>query len=261
MTLVAATTETIDAMCYDSVRGWTAKYEDHSRVKLSAYTVPEDARGPTTWRGRSRSLSWRLSSEEGVKIFDPERKTALCTDYSTTGVGYFLYQKWCSCKSDVTMCYLTGWRVTLAGSRFLHKAEANYWPTEGEMLAVAWAPHDSRFFTIGCRDLHIQTDHRALVKLLGDKRLEDIDNRRLVNLMEKTMAWNFSITWVPGTAIPGPDATSRQSQASTGEDDDFTVAVAALQIEEDEIRDLAGDMEFAAYGRGDQGGYMGAGTG
>ena len=82
MTLVAATTETIDAMCYDSVKGWTAKYEDHSRVKLSAYTVPEDARGPTTWRGRSRSLSWRLSSEEGVKIFDPERKTALCTDYS-----------------------------------------------------------------------------------------------------------------------------------------------------------------------------------
>ena len=43
MTLVAATTETIDAMCYDSVKGWTAKYEDHSRVKLSAYTVPEDA--------------------------------------------------------------------------------------------------------------------------------------------------------------------------------------------------------------------------
>ena len=43
MTLVAATTETINAMCYDSVRSWTAKYEDHSRVKLSAYTVPEDA--------------------------------------------------------------------------------------------------------------------------------------------------------------------------------------------------------------------------
>ena len=78
-----------------------------------------------------------------MKIFDPERKTAICTDYSTTGVGYFLYQKWSSCKSDVTTCCPTKWRVTLAGSRFLHKAEANYRPTEGEMLGVAWALHDS----------------------------------------------------------------------------------------------------------------------
>ena len=130
----------------------------------------------------------------------------------------------------MTTCCATGWRITLAGSRFLNKHEANYWPTEGEMLGVAWALHDTRYFTLGCRDLHIQTDHRALVKLLGDKRLEDIDNRRLVNLMEKTMAWNFSNTWVPGTAIPAPDATSRQSQASTGEDDDFTVSVAALSL-------------------------------
>ena len=77
------------------------------------------------------------------------------------------------------------------------------------MLAVAWALHDTRYFTLGCRDLHVQTDHRALVKLLGDKKLEDIDNRRLVNLKEKTMPWNFSITWVPGSAIPAPDAHRR----------------------------------------------------
>ena len=88
------------------------------------------------------------------------------------------------------------------------------------MLGVAWALHDTRFFTLGCRDLHIQTDHRALVKLLGDKRLEDIDNRRLVNLKEKTMPWNFTVSWVPGKEIPAPDATSRQPQATT-EDDGF----------------------------------------
>ena len=187
--------------------------------------------------------------EEGVKIFDPERKTAISTDYSKTGIGYFLYQKWCSCKSDVTTCCPTGWRVTLAGSRFLHQAEANYWPTEGEMLAVAWALHDSRFFTLGCRDLHIQTDHRALVKLLGDKKLEDIDNRRLINLKEKTMAWNFTISWVPGTAIPAPDATSRRPQQASDTEDDFPVALAALRMDEDVNIDLAGDEEFAAYGR------------
>ena len=44
MTLVAATSETIDALLYDSVRGWVSRQEDHGRIKLSAYTVPDDAR-------------------------------------------------------------------------------------------------------------------------------------------------------------------------------------------------------------------------
>ena len=72
---------------------------------------------------------------EGVAIFDPERRTAISTDYSTTGLGYFMYQKYCDCVSTVTTCCPTGWRVTLAGSRFLHQAERNYWPTEGETVS------------------------------------------------------------------------------------------------------------------------------
>ena len=186
---------------------------------------------------------------QGVQIFDPERRTAISTDYSTTGLGYFMYQKYCDCESTVTTCCPTGWKVTLAGSRFLHKAEQNYWPTEGELLAVAWALHDTRYFTLGCRDLHVQTDHRALVRLLGDKNLDEIDNRRLVNLKEKTMPWSFSVAWVPGTAIPAPDATSRRPQDTPGMPDDFPAAMAAIRTAEVETTDLAGDAEFAALGR------------
>ena len=40
----AATTEIIDAMVYDSTRGWVVRHLDHGRVKLSAYTTAEDAR-------------------------------------------------------------------------------------------------------------------------------------------------------------------------------------------------------------------------
>ena len=116
------------------------------------------------------------------------------------------------------------------------------------MLAVAWAQHDTRFFTPGCRDLHIQTDHRAVVKLLGDKKLEDIDNRRLVNLKEKTLPWQFTISWVPGTAIPAPDATSRQPQPQP-EDEAFPIALAAIMTEEEHETDLAGDTEYAAVAR------------
>ena len=33
--------------------------------------------------------------KEGVKIFDPLRKTALSTDWSKTGIGFWLVQKHC----------------------------------------------------------------------------------------------------------------------------------------------------------------------
>ena len=82
------------------------------------------------------------------------------------------------------------------------------------MLAVTWALHDTRYFSLGCRNLHVQTDHRALVKLLGDRSLDDIDNRRLVNLKAKTMPWSFSIALVPGSAIPAPDAVLERLPAS-----------------------------------------------
>ena len=61
--------------------------------------------------------------EEGVKLFDPARTTVLSPDWSKTGIGYFLYQKYCQCPSTTTMCCKNGWRITVAGSRFLHKAE------------------------------------------------------------------------------------------------------------------------------------------
>ena len=103
--------------------------------------------------------------------------------------------------------------MTLAHSRFLSKAEENYWPTEGEALVVAWALEDSKFFTIGCRDLHIQTDHRLLVRLLGDKELDEIDNRRLVSFKERTFPWKFEIHWIEGKKIPAADALSRHPVA------------------------------------------------
>ena len=175
--------------------------------------------------------------EEGVRIFDPYRVTSLSPDWSETGIGYFLYQKHCECPSDITTCCQYGWRITLAGSRFLNKAEQNYWPVEGEALTVAWALEDTRYFTMGCRNLHIQTDHRPLVKLFGDRTLDEVSNKRLINFLQKSMAWQFQIHYVPGSSIPAPDATSRSPDDRTDTellDDidwpDASTALAAIQI-------------------------------
>ena len=48
----------------------------------------------------------------------------------------------------------------------------------------------------------MQTDHKPLVKLLRDRTLDEIQNRRLVNLKERTFPWGFKILWVAGKSIP-----------------------------------------------------------
>ena len=79
--------------------------------------------------------------KRGVEIFDPGRATCLRPDWSKQGIGYFLLQKHCECEApagDLPNCCEEGWRIVLAGSRFLSAAETNYVAIEGEALAVAW---------------------------------------------------------------------------------------------------------------------------
>ena len=182
---------------------------------------------------------------EGVEIFDPSRRTCLTPDWSTTGVGYWLHQQHCTCDSLTPGCCPDGWRVTLAGSRFLRDAENRYAPVEGEALAVAWALEDSRFFTMGCRDLIVASDHKPLVKLLGDRALDDIHNPRLFRLKQRTLMWRYRIVHVPGKDNHAADAASRYPsnadptcdggvpdtlaamRVHAGTDDDFEACVVA----------------------------------
>jgi hypothetical protein len=121
--------------------------------------------------------------EKGVLIFNPRRPTCLATDWSKTGIGFWLLQKHCSCPSREPFCCPTGWKVTLVGSRFTHAAESRYAPVEGEALAVADALSKAGYFVLGCEDLMIAVDHKPLLKLFRDRSLED--NPRLRNLKEK----------------------------------------------------------------------------
>ena len=146
---------------------------------------------------------------EGVHLFDPTLPTCLATDFSGTGLGFFLLQKSCTCTSRLPTCCPTGWRLCLVGSRFLHPAETRYAPIEGEALAVAYGLHQCRYFVLGCQDLIVATDHKPLLHVLNDRSLSDIQNRRLQNLKEKTLSYRFQIVHVPGKKHLGPDAASR----------------------------------------------------
>ena len=146
---------------------------------------------------------------EGVNIFDKRRKTCLSTDWCKYDIGFSLGQKHCSCPSDEPWCCQTGWKLTFASNRYTHNAEENYAPAEGEALAVAWALDKARHFVLGCNDLIVATDHKPLLKVLGDRKMEDIKNPRLYNLKEKTLPFLFRITHVPGRRHFTADSLSR----------------------------------------------------
>ena len=102
----------------------------------------------------------------GVQIFDLGKLTCLRPDWSKQGLGYFLMQKHCNCNSRLPDCCTTGWKVTLAGSRFLNGAEKNYAAIEGESLVIAWSLEKTQYFTKGCKEIVVVTDHKLLVKVL-----------------------------------------------------------------------------------------------
>ena len=146
---------------------------------------------------------------EAVRLFDPKLPTCLATDFSGKGVGFLLLQKTCTCTSKLPTCCPEGWRVCLVGSRFLHDAENRYAPVEGECLAIVYGLQKCKYFLLGCTDLTVATDHKPLLNILNDRCLADIENRRLTNLKEKTLSFQFKIVHVPGRKHVGPDAASR----------------------------------------------------
>ena len=149
--------------------------------------------------------------KKGVEIFDPSRPTCLRTDWSTTGLGFFLGQKHCDCDVVKIGCCDNGWRITLAGSRFLRPSETRFAPVEGESLGVVWALEQTKYFTLGCKTLLVATDHKPLIKLFGDRTLDEISNTRLFRLKQRALPWSFEIHHVPSKQNPFADAASRVS--------------------------------------------------
>ena len=70
---------------------------------------------------------------------------------------------------------------------------------------------------MGCNDLLVNTDHEPLVAVLGDQRLDEILNPRLIRLKKRTLLWKFHIEYKPGDQIKIPDATSIHPVSSYAE--------------------------------------------
>lgn len=177
-------------------------------------------------------------AKDGLTYYDNTRPTVAITDWSREGVGFIILQQYCHCSSPAApFCCKEGWRLALCGSRHLTAAEAGYAAVEGEALAVAWCLHKARLFLLGCPNLTIVTDHRPLVKLLGDRALTDVVNPRLFRLKERTLQYRFHVKYLPGKRNTAADFLSRypaltSPPAATDEDldEDLAEAVAAAVV-------------------------------
>ena len=129
-----------------------------------------------------------------VQIFDLGKLTCLRPDWSKQGLGYFLMQKHCNCNSRLPDCCTTGWKVTLAGSRFLNGAETNYAAIEGQSLGIAWSLEQTKYFIKGCKYHVIVTDHKPLVNIFCDRALNKIQNTLIFRLIQRTLLWGMLLS-------------------------------------------------------------------
>ena len=145
----------------------------------------------------------------GVKSFDVNRPTALTTDWSNQGIGFWLCQKHCSCVPVMPGCCPSGWQTVYCGSRFCSPAEANYSPIEGEGLASTWGLDKCKFFLLGMKNFTLALDHRPLISIF----VMNIPNPHLTSQKINTMLYSFIPVHVPGKKNVVPDCLSRRSDS------------------------------------------------
>ena len=63
--------------------------------------------------------------------------------------------------------------------------------------AVAKGLQDTKYYMIGCKNLFVATDHSAMVTVLGDRSMVDVENPSLASIKEKTLWWQFKILDTP----------------------------------------------------------------
>ena len=80
---------------------------------------------------------------------------------------------------------------------------------------MADALDKARHFVLGCSNLVIAVDHKPLLKIFGDRSLDQISNPRLRNPKEKTLRYHFRMVHIPGAKNRASDAISRHPTGTT----------------------------------------------
>ena len=114
---------------------------------------------------------------------------------------------------------------------------------------MVWALEQTKYFTLGCDTLIVAVDHKPLVKLFGDRTLDEITNTRLFRLKQRALPWKFTVQYVPGKLNPFADATSRYPTEGMDSDDEtatITETLASIRLVEGVLDDQEDIEEVAS---------------
>ena len=128
--------------------------------------------------------------------FDINRATVVSADASSYSIGSVLLQKVDGKLHPVAFA-----------SRALTPTEQRYAQIEKESLALIWACEKFRNYLIGTH-FKIQTDHKPLLSLFGNKDLNDL-SPRIQRFRTRMMWYMYDVEYVPGKLLSTADLLSR----------------------------------------------------
>jgi len=137
-----------------------------------------------------------MTSTPTLVPYSLEAETMLSTDASSYGLGAALMQK----VNDQ-------WRPIAFASRAMSEAEKRYAQVEKEALAICWASSKFHYYLAG-REFAIETDHKPLVSILGEKELSKLP-LRVQRFRLKMLSYSFKVLFTPGNKLVLADALSR----------------------------------------------------
>ena len=132
-----------------------------------------------------------------LKHCDPNAKTISTKDACTKGLGATHWQE------DEH-----GRLAVAFASRFLNSTEQRYAINELELLGVNWATEHFNFYLLG-RKFTVETDHKALVSVLGKHRTHKEYSVRLTRWRVRLLPYEFNIIYTPGSRMGITDYLSR----------------------------------------------------
>ena len=145
-----------------------------------------------------QEIKTELTSPRVLQPYQPDKETKIMTDASRSGFGAILLQK--SDKEFHPVCF---------ASKSLSHAEKRYSVIELEAASIVYACQKFDKYILGMK-VSIETDHKPLIPLLGEKSLDRLPPR-IVRFRLALMRYEFTVKHVPGKENLIADCLSRAS--------------------------------------------------
>ncbi|XP_011858409.1 PREDICTED: uncharacterized protein K02A2.6-like [Vollenhovia emeryi] len=178
---------------------------------------------------RSRAftqLKQALHSNLALSHYDPGKPLVVAADASSYGVGAALLQR----LEDGTL------RPIQYAATSFNNAERNYAQVEREALALVYAVKKFHRYIYG-RHFELQTDHKPLLKIFGDKNGITVHTaNRLRRYANTLLGYDFTIRYIDNASFAYADFVSRliSTHAKPGAEDIVIAEIRQSDYEKEE---------------------------